>query len=120
MSKYNNHPRYNGGKIRYTESILNSTKWLDGNGEVTDVSMFDEQRLHNIMNSIYANRARYWLNCKNIHVIEQYRNGDEFFGKVIRKSTLWRGIIHAFEIPSEGFNFVTADQFENGAGGNGF
>lgn len=99
--------------MRYTEQILNSRNWVDGNGVVNDVSTLEEEHLHNILSTIYKNRDRYWLNCKDISMISAMRNGDEFFAKIIRRSQLWTAILEALTNPTPGFNLVNRSVLEN-------
>lgn len=92
-------------KFRYTEQILNSTSWMDGEGTITPVTEMDKEHLHNILNFIYRKRDRYWLNCREVKTIESFKDGDEFFQKVIRRSTLWTVIMDQLNNSVEGFNF---------------
>lgn len=91
---------------RKTEQILNSTYWVDGNGEIHSLIDLDKDHLHNILNFLYRNRNRYWLNCQKTVMIESFNDGDEFFQKVIRKSTLWNAIIDQLNVERNDFNFA--------------
>lgn len=95
--------------MRYTEQILNNRNWIDGDGVTSDVRLLEEEHLHNILSTIYKNRDRYWLGCKNVQMIASIRNGDEFFAKIIRHSQLWNAIIDALVKPAPGFNLVSED-----------
>lgn len=88
-----------------TEKILNSTNWVDGNGEINSVSNLDKDHLHNILNFIYNHRDKYWLNCKKTVIIESFKDGDEFFQRVIRKSILWNSIIEQLNSKDDEFDF---------------
>ncbi|MCG0912367.1 hypothetical protein IMAU10235_02934 [Lactiplantibacillus plantarum] len=92
-------------KFRYTEEVLNSSNWMDGNGEVHCPEEMSNEYLHSVLRYVYRSRDRYWLNCRQINVIENFANGDEFFHKVIRTSTLWKTIINQLKTEKIGFNF---------------
>ncbi|WP_338231023.1 hypothetical protein [Lactiplantibacillus paraxiangfangensis] len=96
-------------KFRYTEKILNNADWMTGDGTITRVQDMDKDYLHNILFFIYKNRNRYWLNCHKTSLIESYTDGDEFFQKVVRHSTLWLSIIDQLNTDDEGFNFPKVD-----------
>ncbi|WDQ20889.1 hypothetical protein PTW40_14385 [Lactiplantibacillus plantarum] len=92
--------------FRYTEQILNSSDWVDGQGNIYQVQDLDKDHLHNILNFIYKRRNRYWLNCRKTEVIESFKDGDEFFQKVIRTSTLWLSIMNQLDVSDSEFNFA--------------
>lgn len=80
--------------IRYTEEILNSgDRWVDINGQVHKLEDMSEDYLRNVLRFIYRNRTSYWLNCYNTHLIDKFKDGDDFFQRVIRNSPLWKGIL---------------------------
>jgi hypothetical protein len=92
--------------MRYTEEIFNAKTWVTGDGEILEIRMMEKSHLHNTLYWIYKNRDRYWLNCRNAELIEHFVNGDDFFHRVIRVSTLWIEIITALtEVTPGGFNF---------------
>lgn len=85
-------PHYNT-KFRPTEALLNTETWVDADGVATDVAYLEEKHLHAILQGLYTNRDRYWLNCKSVETMNSMRDGDAFFQKVIRHSTLWKAIM---------------------------
>lgn len=89
-----------------TESVLNRNTWIDANGVIHNVEDMGEDYLKNVLHFVYKRRDYYWLNCTNINLVNKFKNGDEFFQKVIRKSTLWNSIINELQKPNEGFNFT--------------
>ena len=93
-------------KFRYTEKILNAKTWVDGYGEILPIDTLEEEHVHNMMNFIYKNRDRYWMGCRDIDFIETFDNGDEFFNKVIRQSTLWNELKLNLKNEDTSFNFV--------------
>jgi len=95
-------------KFRYTEEILNKAGWVNGAGTIYDVKEMDKDYLHSVLFYIYKNRNRYWLNCRKAKMIESYEDGDEFFQRVIRNSTLWLSIINQLDTNDEDFNFVSS------------
>lgn len=93
-------------KFRYTEEVLNSKTWVDGSGEAHELEGMDKDYLHCVLFYLYKNRNRYWLNCRKVKMIESFEDGDEFFQKIIRNSTLWQSIIGQLSIvDDETFNF---------------
>ncbi|MBU5341245.1 hypothetical protein [Caldifermentibacillus hisashii] len=92
-------------KFRCTEEVLNNQNWVDGCGEIHELSTMDKDYLQNILYFLYKKRDRYWFGCKDINLIEKFKDGDEFFQHVIRNSTIWKSIIAELEKPVEGFNF---------------
>lgn len=92
-------------EFRYTEEILNSSNWMDGNGEIHRPEEMSKEYLHSVLRYIYRSRDRYWLNCQQVYFIENYMNSDEFFCKVIRASTLWKNIIQQLNTKKAGFDF---------------
>lgn len=94
---------------RTTEATLNSKVWVDSYGSITPVSEIDDDYLRNILNYLYKHRDYYWLGCHDVSLIEKYQDGDEFFRKVIRRSTLWKEIILRLREVPEGFNFDIED-----------
>lgn len=88
-----------------TETVLNRTNWVDGQGTVHELKDMDRDYLQNVLFFIYKKRDRYWLNCKDVTLIEKFQDGNEFFQVVIRKSTIWKAIIAELQRPVEGFNF---------------
>lgn len=88
-----------------TENVLNRSNWVDGFGTVHELSDLEKDHLQNILYFIYKRRDRYWLNCNDVTLIEKFKDGDEFFQVVIRKSTIWKAIIEELKRPVEGFNF---------------
>lgn len=88
-----------------TEDVLNSTTWKDGLGEVHELNKLERDHLQNILFFLYRKRDRYWLNCRNVSMIEKFKDGDEFFQVVIRNSTIWKSIITELQRSVEGFNF---------------
>lgn len=97
-------------KYRYTEEILNDTRWISKNWEVLDPIDMDEEHIHNTLCLLYKKRDRLWLGCKDFKMIDAFENGEEFFQKVIRKSTIWNALINALDKPATTFNF----KFEGG------
>lgn len=93
-------------KFRCTEDVLNSNNWIDGWGEIHELSTMDKDYLQNILYFLYKKRDKYWLSCKDVDLIEKIRDGDEFFQVVIRNSTIWKSIINELQKPVEGFNFT--------------
>lgn len=93
-------------KFRYTEEILNKANWVSGSGTIYDVKDMDKDYLHSVLFYIYKNRNRYWLNCRKVKMIESFEDGDEFFQKVVRHSTLWKSIINQLDTNEEEFNFM--------------
>lgn len=100
-------------RFRYTEQILNSANWTDYSGEIHRPEEMSKDYLHSVLRFIYRSRDRYWLNCQQTDVIESFMNGDEFFHKVIRKSTIWNSIINQLNVKNEGFDF----EWESGSQG---
>lgn len=88
-----------------TENVLNRTNWIDGQGTIHEIKDMDRDHLQNVLFFIYKRRDRYWLNCSDVNLIEKFKDGDEFFQVVIRKSTLWKAIITELQRSVEGFNF---------------
>lgn len=88
-----------------TENVLNRTHWIDGQGTIHELKDMDRDHLQNVLFFIYKRRDRYWLNCSDVDLIEKFKDGDEFFQVVIRKSTLWKAIMTELQRPVEGFNF---------------
>lgn len=88
-----------------TENVLNRTNWVDGQGTVHELKDMDRSHLQNVLFFIYKSRDRYWLNCKDVSLIEKFKDGDEFFQLVIRNSTIWKAIIAKLQRPVEVFNF---------------
>ncbi|WP_227995169.1 hypothetical protein [Oceanobacillus sp. CFH 90083] len=88
-----------------TEAVLNRTTWIDGEGTIHELKGMDREHLQNILFFIYRKRDRYWLNCNNVSIIEKFKDGDEFFQLVIRRSNIWQAIINELQRPVEGFNF---------------
>ena len=88
-----------------TEDILNRKAWVDAYGTVHELENMDRDYLQNVLFFIYKRRDRYWLNCRDVSLIEKFKDGDEFFQHVIRNSTIWKSIIAELEKPVEGFNF---------------
>ncbi|MEW8987479.1 MAG: hypothetical protein AB2401_10850, partial [Bacillus sp. (in: firmicutes)] len=88
-----------------TEDVLNRINWVDGQGTVHELKDMDRDHLQNVLFFIYRKRDRYWLNCKDVSLIEKFKDGDEFFQVVIRNSTIWKSIIQELQRPVEGFNF---------------
>lgn len=88
-----------------TEVVLNRNNWVDGHGTVHELKDMERDHLQNILFFIYKRRDRYWLNCKDVSLIEKFKDGDEFFQVVIRNSTIWKSIIAELQRPTEGFNF---------------
>lgn len=88
-----------------TENVLNRDTWVDAQGTLHELKDLDRDHLQNILFFIYKRRDRYWLNCKDITMVEKFKDGDEFFQNVIRNSTIWKSIINELQKPSEGFNF---------------
>jgi hypothetical protein len=92
--------------FRYTEEILNANTWEDANGKRTIVTELDGDHLRNILQYLYKNKDRYWLKCRNAALIESFENGEDFFQRCIRVSTLWTAIIYVLtHAENEGFNF---------------
>ena len=89
-----------------TEEVLNRRGWADSWGNVTELEDMTKEHLQNVLYYLYKNRDRYWFNCKDASLIDRFKDGDEFFQLVIRKSTLWTSIIEILESPEEGFNFA--------------
>jgi len=90
---------------RTTEKTLNSKTWVDSYGTIIAVNSMDSDHLRNVLKYLYKQRGNYWLNCRDVKVIEAYRDGDEFFKKVIRHSTLWTELVSALRDNPERFNF---------------
>lgn len=90
---------------RYTEQILSSTEWVDAQGTINNPKDLEKSHLHNILFFMYERRNKYWLGCKDVELMLTYKNGDEFFDKVIKKSTLWNSILSAIKEDDSGFNF---------------
>ena len=88
-----------------TETVLNRTNWVDGWGDILELKDMDRDHLQNVLFFIYKRRDRYWLNCRDVGMVEKFKDGDGFFQLVIRKSTIWKSIIAELERPAEGFNF---------------
>lgn len=88
-----------------TEQVLNRAEWVNAYGEILEVSSLEQDYLQNILMYLYKHRDRYWLNCKDASLIELFRDGDEFFQLVIRKSTIWTSIIEQLTTEDKGFNF---------------
>ncbi|MFS4464705.1 hypothetical protein ACMFKE_04795 [Staphylococcus haemolyticus] len=98
-------------RYRYTEEILNDTKWVTKNGEILEPIAMDEEHIQNTLRLLYKNRDQLWLGCKDFRIIDVYLNGEDFFQKVVRKSTLWRTLIDALDKPTTEFNF----EYEGGS-----
>lgn len=96
---------------RYTEDILNSTNWVTGDGEILVVAHMDKDHIRNILQFLYKRKDRYWLNCRNGKLIEKFENGEDFFQRVIRVSTLWTELNRVLtESEDVGFNFEIASK----------
>lgn len=91
--------------LRYTEDILNNTNWINKDGEILDPISMDEGHIQSTLRLLYRNRDQLWLGCRDFTLIDVYLNGEDFFQKVIRKSTLWKSLIKALNKPSTSFNF---------------
>lgn len=91
---------------RTTEQILNSETWIDANGVANEVGDMDKNHLRNILVTIYERRSWFWLHCDDTQCIDEYRNGDEFFQKVIRNSTIWATVVGGLDKTTERFDFV--------------
>ncbi|HDB8510443.1 TPA: hypothetical protein O7K12_001640 [Staphylococcus aureus] len=90
---------------RYTEEILNDTRWTTREGDVLELITMEEEHIQNTLNLLYKNRDQLWLGCRNFKLIDVYENGEDFFQKVIRKSTIWNSLINALDKPATKFNF---------------
>lgn len=99
---------------RTTEQILNSETWIDGAGVNRRINDMDENHLRNILVTIYERRNWFWLHCDDINCIDEYRNGDEFFQKVIRNSTIWATVAGGLEKTKETFDFVVESGSRHG------
>lgn len=88
-----------------TEMVLNRRGWTDSWGNILELDTMDKDYLQNVLYYLYKNRDRYWFNCKDASLIDKFEDGEEFFQKVIRKSTLWTSIIELLESPNQSFNF---------------
>lgn len=96
----------NQTSTRYTEDILNSDKWVTSHGEILEVRAMDPDHVRNVLSYLYKRKDRYWLNCRDGKLIEQFENGEDFFQRVIRKSTLWTTAIETLtQTNYAGFNF---------------
>lgn len=96
---------------RYTEDILNSTNWVNSEGEILVVAHMDKDHTRNILQFLYKSKDRYWLNCRNGKLIEKFENGEDFFQRVIRVSTLWTELIRVLtEDGALDFNFDIAEK----------
>ncbi|WP_258729681.1 hypothetical protein [Bacillus atrophaeus] len=98
--------KYERAQLRKTEATLNADFWMNANGEIMPLAGMEKDYLHNILHFLYKKRDWYWLNCKDTKLIESFRDGDEFFQHVIRKSTIWNSIINQLQAPEEKFNFT--------------
>jgi hypothetical protein len=108
--EYQNRKKYGGKKmgqaILYTEDVLNRKAWVTGNGEYLEVAQMDESHIRNTLQFLYKKRDKYWLNCRDGKLIEQFENGEDFFQRVIRNSTLWHELTSVLtEERTSGFNF---------------
>ncbi|MFA1819031.1 hypothetical protein ACDX78_02305 [Virgibacillus oceani] len=92
-----------------TENVLNNTFWIDGYGTKHELENMDKDHLQNVLYFLYRKRDRYWLNCNDVSLIEKFKDGDDFFQRVIRKSTLWKAILDTLEKPEEAFNFKISE-----------
>lgn len=90
---------------RTTEEYLNTTKWMQSDGTLIDVSELDKEYLRNILGVIYKKRDSLWLNCANVKVIKKFYSGDVFFRRVVVKSTLWNAILNKLSEERADFNF---------------
>ncbi|WP_371069117.1 hypothetical protein [Sediminibacillus sp. JSM 1682029] len=97
--------KHKRSRLYKTEDVLNRSNWVDGQGAVHELKDMDRDHLQNVLFFIYRRRDRYWLNCKDVSLIEKFKDGDEFFQSVIRSSTIWKAIIAELQRPVEGFNF---------------
>lgn len=104
FTSYNNQGSF---AHRYTEDKLNSDFWVNGNGEKLELSSMDEGYLRNVLHLLYKKRSLLWLGCKNVSLIDEFENEDDFFHRVVRESTLWFALIDALEKldQSTEFNF---------------
>lgn len=88
-----------------TEDVLNRTSWVDAQGVTHELKEMEQDYLQNVLYFIYKRRDLYWMKCRDVSIIESFKDGDEFFQVVIRNSTIWKSIIKELQRPSEGFNF---------------
>lgn len=107
MDDVNEYSRSNCKQKPYkTEDVLNSTKWKVGQGVVHELHTLEKDHLQNILYFLYKRRDRYWMNCRDVSIIEKFENGDDFFQRVIRNSTIWSAIIDVLNsTENQGFNF---------------
>ncbi|MFN2746940.1 hypothetical protein ACINLE_17625 [Bacillus sp. z60-18] len=92
-------------KSRGTEDTLNADFWTNADGEILRLAEIEKDYLRNILHFLYKKRDWYWLNCKDTDLMEKFRDGDEFFQHVIRKSRLWASIINQLKVPEDSFDF---------------
>ena len=76
-------------KYRFTEEILNSTKWTTRRGDILEIKDMEKSHIQNVMIHIYTNKDSHWLRCDNTLLMLESENGESFFQNVIRKSPLW-------------------------------
>ena len=90
----------------YTEDVLNRKQWVTGDGEIIEVAHMDKDHIRNVLQFLYKWKDRYWLKCRDGKLIEKFENGEDFFQRVIRVSTLWTELIRVLtDDGATGFNF---------------
>ena len=90
---------------RSTENILNSKRWITGDGEVLKPKFMEQDHIRACLALLYRKREYFWLNCENYEYINQFDDADEFFRKVIKQSTMWNALVKALSKDTEDFNF---------------
>lgn len=93
-------------KNRSTEERLNADYWVTGDGEKAYPREMTKDHIRNTLNFLYRISDTLWLNCEDTKVIDLYENGEDFFQRVVRYSTLWESLTKALQEEKQvGFNF---------------